>query len=84
MADRALQDIQAEEAIRDPDWRGERAIRIEQMMAAIETASTELAQSEEELKFYHELDDDDRFPEEIDHERSLSRQILRLKYVDQG
>lgn len=84
MADKVLQDIQAEEAIRDPGWRGERTIRIRQIMAAIETASTDLARNEEELKFYYELDDDDRFPQEIDEERRLSRQNLRLKYVDQS
>ena len=53
-------------------------------MAAIKSASTELARNEEELKFYYELDDDQRFPEEIDEERRLSRQNLHLKYVDNG
>ena len=82
MANKVLQEIQADEAIRDPNWRGERIIRIRQIMTAIENASMELARNEEELKFYYDLDDDDWLPEEIDEARRLSRKNLRLKYVD--
>jgi hypothetical protein len=82
VAKKALQEIQADEAIRDPNWRGERIIRIRQIMTAIENASMELARNEEELKFYYDLDDDDWLPEEIDEARRLSRKNLRLKYVD--